>query len=306
MSRYASAFVRTILRKLTPVFAKKGLALEVELVDTASWPHRTDQSNPFVTIPLCPIEIIDRFVSSEIRNWAKLMPNNATLRNAYRSRKSDGENNCRVPQSFSFFPREGMALMSTNNCAGCKETKCNTLHSSLFLVSMPLPTPLCSLRPAMPHGGVGINTEENLPRRLRAEGNGRDMFALVKQNMADSVLIQPPLLVWQHSLLGSVENFWNRVNVTDEILQQTLDQSRVDELMLLADQILQDFPHMVRTYQYYKTLTDPNRPRKPYQNLDFIDAGPQASSRVGDVRLGERPPPPRPHRLEVTFHHAQR
>ena len=79
----------------------------------------TGQVNPtiVITIPLCPLEIIDHFVSSEIRNWAKLMPNNATLRNAYRSRKSDGENNCRVPQSFSFFPREGMALMSINEFA---------------------------------------------------------------------------------------------------------------------------------------------------------------------------------------------
>ncbi|CAL1126565.1 unnamed protein product [Cladocopium goreaui] len=67
---------RTILRRLTPAFQKKGLVLEVELIDT-------------------------------IRNWAKLMPTNSTLRNCYRSRKNDAENNMRVPQSFSFFPREG-------------------------------------------------------------------------------------------------------------------------------------------------------------------------------------------------------
>ena len=36
------------------------------------------------------------------------MPTNATLRNCYRSRKNDGETNMRVPQSFSFFPREGL------------------------------------------------------------------------------------------------------------------------------------------------------------------------------------------------------
>ena len=35
------------------------------------------------------------------------MPGHASLRNAYRSRKTDAANNMRVPQSFAFFPREG-------------------------------------------------------------------------------------------------------------------------------------------------------------------------------------------------------
>ena len=37
------------------------------------------------------------------------MPHSASMRGAYRSRKDDADNNCRVPQSFAFFPREGMA-----------------------------------------------------------------------------------------------------------------------------------------------------------------------------------------------------
>ena len=154
----------------------------------------------------------------------------------------------------------------------------------------------------MPNGGVGIETEENIPRRLRAEGNRRDVFAMVKGNMSDLRLIQPPLLVWPESLLGLAEHFWNRVNVTTDIVQQSLEDSRVDELKLLADQIDHDYPHMSRATQYYRALVDPQRPRKPYQQLGFVAAGPQASSRVGDVRLGERPPPPRPHRLEVIPH----
>lgn len=157
----------------------------------------------------------------------------------------------------------------------------------------------------MPHGGVGIETEENVPRRLRSQGDRRDIFGLVKANMADSTLIQPPLLVWPESLLGAVENFWNRVNVTTEIVQQSLDESRVEELLLLAKHIEQDFPHMSRSVQYYRTLCDHSRPRKPYEQLHFVAAGPQASSRVGDARLGERPPPPRAHRLEVVYHHAR-
>ena len=158
----------------------------------------------------------------------------------------------------------------------------------------------------MHHGGDGIHKDESIPRRLRSEGNRRDIFAMVKGNMADTSLVQPPLLVWPESLLGSVERFWNEVNVTSSIAQQSLEESRVEEILLLAGQIEKDFPHMMRTVQYYKSLVDPNRPRKPYQHLQFIEAGPHASSRLGDVRLGEQPPPPRAHRLEVVFHQNAR
>lgn len=158
----------------------------------------------------------------------------------------------------------------------------------------------------MPAGGAGLEKDENVPRRLRAEGDRRDIFALVKGNMADVSLSQPPLLVWPQSLLPTVEHFWNRVNTTQEVVQQSLEQYRVDELMELAAQIDMDFPHMSRATQYYRNLVDPARPRKPYERLKFIEAGPHAASRVGEVRLGERPPPPRAHRLEVVFHHHQR
>ncbi|CAL1173955.1 unnamed protein product [Cladocopium goreaui] len=224
---------RTILRKLTPNFAKKGLALEVELVDT-------------------------------IRDWAALMPANATMRNCYRSRKTDGANNMRVPQSFSFFPRE-----------------------------------------AMPAGGVGLAKDERVPPRLRSQGNGRDVFAMIKGNMSDASLIQPPLLVWPESLVGDVERFWNNINSTQQVLHSMLDDTRVDELRLLADQIEADYPHMSRAVQYYRSLMDHRRPRKPYEQLCFVEAGPQAAARVGQVQLGERPPPPRHHKLEVVFHHGR-
>ena len=156
----------------------------------------------------------------------------------------------------------------------------------------------------MPHGGDGIEKNESIPRRLRSQGNQKDVFALVKANMADVCLIQPPLLVWPHSLLSSVEQFWNQINVTDEIVTQRLEESRANELLELAEQIQQDFPHMDRCVRYYRSLVDARQPRKPYERLMFIDAGPNASSRVGDVRLGQRPQAPRPHQLEVVFHHA--
>ena len=79
--------------------------------------------------------------------------------------------------------------------------------------------PLQSAWPAMPNGGAGVETEERVPRRLRGAGDRKDIFALVKGNMVDSSLIQPPLLVWPESFLGTTENFWNCVNSTTETIQ---------------------------------------------------------------------------------------
>lgn len=164
--------------------------------------------------------------------------------------------------------------------------------------------PLQSAWPAMPNGGVGVETEERVPRRLRGAGDRKNIFALVKGNMADSSLIQPPLLVWPESLLGATEHFWNRVNSTAETIQQELDPSRAQDLLLLADQIESDFPGMDRAVRYYRSLVDAGRPRKNYEHLQFVEDGPQASARMGDVRIGQRPAPPRPHKLEVVFHHG--
>lgn len=157
----------------------------------------------------------------------------------------------------------------------------------------------------MPAGGVGLAKDERVPPRLRSQGNGRDVFAMIKGNMSDASLIQPPLLVWPESLVGDVERFWNNINSTQQVLHSMLDDTRVDELRLLADQIEADYPHMSRAVQYYRSLMDHRRPRKPYEQLCFVEAGPQAAARVGQVQLGERPPPPRHHKLEVVFHHGR-
>ena len=302
---------RIILNRLTPSFAKKGLVLEVQLVDTVSRMHSHwilwKVSDHPLTLrpsesPFIHLYHFFKFESeseqTEIRNWCQLMPNAAKLSNCYRSRKTDEQMNMRVPQSFSFFPQEGVGASMLWYIP--------LLDCDVFfpLPHLPLFKPPIA-PPAMPHNGAGIETEERVPRRLRGQGDRRDIFALVKGNMSDTTLIQPPLLVWPESLIGSVEDFWNRVNTTQEIVQQSLDQTRVDELLELAAQIDADFPNMGRATQYYRTLVDPNRPRNTYEQLKFVAAGPHAASRVGEVRLGNRPPPPRAHRLQVTFHHRQ-
>lgn len=112
---------RIILNRLTPSFAKKGLVLEVQLVDTVSRMHSHwilwKVSDHPLTLrpsesPFIHLYHFFKFESeseqTEIRNWCQLMPNAAKLSNCYRSRKTDEQMNMRVPQSFSFFPREGV------------------------------------------------------------------------------------------------------------------------------------------------------------------------------------------------------
>ncbi len=53
---------------------------------------------------------LPHFTSTKIRDWCRMMPTGATLRNAYRARKGDHDADGpehKVPQSFSFMAREG-------------------------------------------------------------------------------------------------------------------------------------------------------------------------------------------------------
>ena len=149
-----------------------------------------------------------------------------------------------------------------------------------------------------------VQLDDHVPRRLRQEGKAKDVFALVKMQMSDAVLSQNPLNVWPEAFLPITENFWNKVNNTRHVVQQHLDLEREQELERLHTAISQDFPHLNRSVAYYKTLLDSSRPRKPYANLDFVDAGPNAAERIPNVQLGDQPAPPRPHPLQVVFHRA--
>ena len=157
----------------------------------------------------------------------------------------------------------------------------------------------------LPGQGDGMQLDETLPRRLRRlrqGGDNKDIFCMVKQQMCDTSLIQRPLLVWPSNFVASTESFWNCVNSTNSIVQQSLEEVRTDELRRLADALEKDFPHMHRAVHYYRSLVSEDKPRKPYSTLKFIAAGPNAFDRVANVQLGQRPPPPRPRPLQVVFH----
>lgn len=203
------------------------------------------------------------------------MPYSFSLKNAFKDRKpKPGEEPKKVPQMFTFLAREGLA------------TICGLQ--------------LCGLSaPGIPGD---VQADERLPRRLRQEQNGKDVFALVKQHMSDSCLQQDPLLVFPQASIGETEAFLNRINSTLHVVQQSLEPERRAELLALAESISLDFPTMGRAVQYYKTLCDAGRVREGYPCLEFVEAGPKASFNYGQVQLGQRPPPPRPHELQVVFH----
>ena len=143
----------------------------------------------------------------------------------------------------------------------------------------------------MPGNGHGLDLDEKVPRRLRQHGNNRDVFAMVKQRMADDRLCQPPILVYPESFLGSTENFFRRINVTNQFLTPSLEEARCNELLELAQNISQDFPHLSRGAAYLKSLTDPNRQFEQCKPLRFVQSGPTALNRgLGDLELGQRPP----------------
>ena len=159
----------------------------------------------------------------------------------------------------------------------------------------------------MPGAGHGLDLDEHVPRRLRAEGSNKDVFCMVNAKMSDAFLSQRPVLVFPQSFLGVTEAFFNKVNSCTVLSTASLEDSRCEELQEMAECIEKDFPHMSRGVSYLRSLTDPDRRREPCPRLKFIDAGPSLSwaHGLGDLRLGPGLPPPKPYPLQVVFHHRQ-
>ena len=195
----------------------------------------------------------------QVREWNEILPDTIGLKNAYKERKAkDGEEQLKVPQSFTFMAREGLLIIF--DC-----------HFYVLVLS-PL-TPFLYLFPGLPGCGLGLATAEKIPRRYRQDGNSKDIFALVKLSMSDTHLSQDPLLVFPEACLGYTEQFFNKVNSTKAIVQQELDEDRVGELQELAAAFKKDFPYMSRAIEYYDDLCNAQRRRAPYPHLDFIDSG---------------------------------
>lgn len=109
---------RILEKKITPVFAKYDMEFRCEMVDTV--PCQAICELSFHHVLYYHVQPQHK---TKVRNWHNLMPNVATLKNAYRDRPnknsrggddlqdSDEEDNSdnrkKVPQSFTFIRREG-------------------------------------------------------------------------------------------------------------------------------------------------------------------------------------------------------
>ena len=149
--------------------------------------------------------------------------------------------------------------------------------------------------------GERLQCDERVPRRLRGDERQLDVFCCVKQNMSDGFLCQNPLLVLPQTLMAETESFINRVNSARSITP-SLAPERMEELELLAKEISEDYPHMSRTVTFYKSLLDDAPRLQPYPRLKFIESLPRAGNRWCQFNLGEMPPRPKPHPLQVVFH----
>ena len=109
-----------------PLFAKSGMRFECEMVDTVTCQTNVlkemQQINAKSSGFLCTFLWIhtlhpgtSSLATTKIRDWCRMMPTGASLRNAYRARKGDRDKQgdadaYKVPQSFSFMPREGRTV----------------------------------------------------------------------------------------------------------------------------------------------------------------------------------------------------
>lgn len=153
----------------------------------------------------------------------------------------------------------------------------------------------------------GVTTEERLPVRLRNGGQGKNIFALTKLRMSSEHLSQTPLLIYPEGYIASTRHCWARVANPDAALpfvRPSMESDRRGELDKLRRQFEVDFPHLARAGAYYKFLTDPNRDKQAPMRFEFIDVGPTADDRVGDVVLGNPGIQPKPYKLRVVFHRA--
>ena len=173
-----------------------------------------------------------------------------------------------------------------------------TQKPSKLLASLCVAFPRLSVMPNLP----AADLDQKLPPRLRSAGSQKDVFVMVKANMSDSGLSQPPLLVFAESFLPACQHFWSTINSTEQTCRAVLDEERRQEIESLLKALREDFPHLTRTFRYYESLLNNDRPRQPYEQIEFISNGPSAADRVARLELGQRPDPPRPHWLQVMFH----
>ncbi len=189
------------------------------------------------------------FFLSKVRDWKAIVPDNVTFKNAFRARKWLGNEDHHVPlpQSFTYMARAGGREIQN------KKT-CLNRFLELFLLG-PLPVFYCP--PGLPNQGKELELSERTPRAMRADSGLDDVFAMVKERMADDTLSQPPLLVLPGNMLQQSKNLLNVANSSHCPLETAhLERERLDELRMLRHAIGIDFPHLSRALAFYDTMIE--------------------------------------------------
>ena len=167
-------------------------------------------------------------------------------------------------------------------------------------------------RSELPNQGNGLQLSERVPRAMRSTDHGNsadDIFCLVKESMASRCLSQDPLLVFPASLLPQTQQFLVDANSPSCPLRtRNLEGERWDELRAIRAALKADFPHMHRAVAWYEQFLRDPQPKADFGSVPQLTFLRHARARQQDwhgFQLGRRPPPPKPHELQVVFHRAR-
>ena len=146
----------------------------------------------------------------------------------------------------------------------------------------------------------GLPLSQRLPRRYKP--SPADVFCLLKQNLSDTDLMQPALLVWPGDEASKTAEFWQKV-INHRGVQTRVDDDRAADLLDLAG-ALGMYPQYSRAIEYIKRLAGKlPRSRKDAHPITFVTAAAMRPlGNASDAALPARPMRQEPHRLEVRFH----
>lgn len=158
----------------------------------------------------------------------------------------------------------------------------------------------------MPRRGEGLQVNDRIPRAMRTSDmdvQDCDVFAMIKETMADSALCQDPLLVMPGGMLQDSKRALEKANsFSCPLLKAKIDGERHGELQAIHRALSRDFPHMRRALAFYESMLRGDPTNQSVPKLTFLDRAPAQNRQPLPPELGARPQVPKPHELQVRFH----
>eukprot|EP00438_Fugacium_kawagutii_P007360 Skav218573 [mRNA] locus=scaffold2610:222769:230539:- [translate_table: standard] len=154
----------------------------------------------------------------------------------------------------------------------------------------------------MPRRGQGLQLNDRIPRAMRTSDmdvQDSDVFAMIKETMADDGLSQDPLLVMPGALLQESKKALNEANsYSCPLLKAKIEAERHGELQAIHRALSRDFPHMRRALAFYESMLRGDRTSQSVPRLTFLDRAPAQNRQPLPPELGARPQVPKPHELQ--------